>query len=157
MIEYSAESRAEVVDDVDEKKSIRVLHADDELVLLKIARRCLEMKGPFQVDTASSVEEAIGRMEKEDYDAVVSDFQMPGKNGLEFLRELRHGGKSVPFVMFTGKGSEELAIRAMNLGADHYLSRTGDPETVYSELAHAIRSSVKRKKAEETLKIKRSK
>lgn len=152
MIEHSLESGAEVVADVDEKKSIRVLHVDDESGLLKIAKQCLEMKGPFQVDTASSVEEAIGKMEKEDYDAVVSDFQMSGKNGLEFLRELRQNGNGVPFVMFTGKGSEEVATRAMSLGADRYLSKAGDPETVYSELAHAISSSVKIKKVEEALK-----
>jgi len=109
------------------------------------------MQDSFQIDTASSVEEAMRKVEKEDYDAIVSDFQMPGKDGLEFLRELRQSGNSVPFVIFTGKGREEVAIKALNLGADQYFSKTGDPETVYSEPAHAIRSTIERKKAEEAL------
>lgn len=84
-------------------------------------------------------------MEKEDYDAIVSDYQMPGKDGLDFLRELRQGGNSVPFVIFTGKGKEEVAIKALNLGADHYLNKNGDPETVYAELAHAVRRAAERR------------
>jgi CheY-like chemotaxis protein len=53
------------------------------------------MQDSFQIDTASSVEEAMRKVEKEDYDAIVSDFQMPGKDGLEFLRELRQSGDIV--------------------------------------------------------------
>jgi CheY-like chemotaxis protein len=97
MIEYSAESSVEVVVDLDEKKSIWILHVDDKPGLLRIAKQCLEMQGSFQVDTESSIEEAIGKMEKEDYDAIVSDYRMPGKDGLEFLRELRQSGNNVPF------------------------------------------------------------
>jgi PAS domain S-box-containing protein len=151
MTECPVESSAEVVVDLNEKKPIRVLHVDDEPSFLKMAKQCLEMQGPFQVDTASSVEEALGKMKKETYDALVSDYQMPGKDGLELLKELRQSGNTIPFVIFTGKGKEEVAIRALNLGADQYLQKTGDPETVYCELEHAIRRTVERKKAETAL------
>jgi DNA-binding response OmpR family regulator len=76
------------------------------------------MEGQFQVDIASSVNEAIGKMKEESYDAVVSDYQMPGKDGLSFLGELREKGNEIPFIVFTGKGREEIAIKALNLGAD---------------------------------------
>jgi len=151
MSEYPIESASEVIVHLNEKKPIRVLHVDDETSLLKIAKQCLEMEGQFQVDIASSVNEAIGKMKEESYDAVVSDYQMPGKDGLSFLGELREKGNEIPFIVFTGKGREEIAIKALNLGADQYLNKNGDPETVYSELAHAIRTSVERKKAEEAL------
>lgn len=137
-MEYSVESSVVVVD-VDGKKSIKVLHVDDELGLLKIAKECLEMQGLFQVESACSVEEAIGKLERGGYDVIISDYQMPGKDGLEFLRELRQNGNAVPFVIFTGKSREEVAIKALNLGADQYLNKNGDPETVYAELAHAVR------------------
>jgi PAS domain S-box-containing protein len=153
MVESVVQSPAEIVVGSSEKLKIRVLHVDDELGLLKVAKQCLEMQGPFRVDTASSVEEALVKLEKERYDAVVSDYQMPGKDGLEFLKELRENGNSVPFIMFTGKGREEVAIRALNLGANQYLNKTGETETVYTELAHTIAELAKTKKAEELLRL----
>jgi DNA-binding response OmpR family regulator len=145
MIEKSAESTEKVVVNVDVKRTIRLLHVDDEPGLLKIVKQCLEMDGSFQVDTASSVEEAEGKMEKEEYDVIISDYQMPGKDGIEFLREVRQSGNSVPFVIFTGKGREEIATKAMDLGADQYLNKNGDPERVYTELAHAVQRAAKGK------------
>jgi len=153
MVESTVQSAAEIVVGSTEKKLIRVLHVDDEPALLKVAKQCLELQGPFRVDTASSVEEALAKLEKERYDAVVSDYQMPGKDGLELLKELRENGNSVPFIMFTGKGREEVAIRALNLGANQYLNKTGETETVYTELAHTITELAKTKKAEELLRL----
>jgi PAS domain S-box-containing protein len=148
MVESAVQSHAEIVVGSDEKKLIRVLHVDDELGLLKVAKQCLELQGPFHVDTASSAEEALAKLEKEQYDAIVSDYQMPGKDGLEFLEMLRKNGNSIPFIMFTGKGREEVAVKAWSLGADHYVNKSGDPETVYYELAHCLRSSVEKRFAE---------
>jgi PAS domain S-box-containing protein len=152
MREYTAESTAEVVVDLTEKKQIRVLHVDDESGFLKVAKQCLETEDQMQVDTASSVEEAMEKMKNRVYDVIVSDYQMPAKDGLEFLKELRHRGDTIPFIMFTGKGREEVAINALNLGADQYLNKTGNPETVYGELAHAIRQAADRKSAQERMK-----
>jgi PAS domain S-box-containing protein len=119
---------------------------------LKIAKQLLETEGQFQVDTASTAEEAREKMKKETYDAVVSDYQMSGKDGLELLKDLRQNESAVPFIIFTGKGREEIAIKALNLGADRYLDKNGDPETVYCELAHAINEAVERKRAQEKLR-----
>ena len=155
MVESVVQSRAEIVVGSAEKKLIRVLHVDDELGLLKVAKQCLELQGPFQVDTACSVEEALNKLKEKEYDAIVSDYQMPGKDGLEFLETLRKNRNTIPFVMFTGKGREEVAVKAWSLGADHYVNKTGDPETVYCELAHCLRSSVEKHvakaRAEETI------
>jgi PAS domain S-box-containing protein len=147
MVESVVQSHAEIVVGSDEKKLIRVLHVDDELGLLKVAKQCLELQGPFQVDTAGCVEEALSKLKEKEYDAVVSDYRMPGKDGLEFLEMLRKNGNTIPFVMFTGKGREEVAVKAWSLGADHYVDKTGDPGTVYCELAHNIRQAVEKKRA----------
>jgi PAS domain S-box-containing protein len=140
-----------VIVDLTEKSLITVLHVDDELSLLEVTKQCLEMEGQFQVDEASSVEEAVRKLGEEAYDVVVSDYQMPGKDGLEFLKELRQKGNRIPFILFTGKGREEVAIKALNLGADQYLNKVGDPETVYGELAHSIRRAVERKRAQKII------
>ena len=140
-------SKATAVD-TSEEAPIRVLHVDDDAGFLKTAKQILEMQGAFQVDTAQSVEEAWEKMEKEKYDVVICDYQMPGKDGLQFLKELRQKGNKTPFIVFTGRGREEVAIKALNLGADGYFNKVGNPETVYCELAHGIRQSVERKRAE---------
>jgi PAS domain S-box-containing protein len=152
MVESAVQSSAEIVVGSDEKKLIRVLHVDDELGLLNVTKQCLELQGPFQVDTAGSVEEALNKLKEKEYDAVVSDYQMPGKDGLEFLEMLRKNGNTIPFIMFTGKGREEVAVKAWSLGADHYVNKTGDPETVYCELAHCLRSTVEKRFAETQMK-----
>jgi len=157
MVESAVQSAAEIVVGSAEKKLIRVLHVDDEPALLKVAKQCLELQGPFHVDTACSVEEALAKLERARYDVVVSDYQMLGKDGLEFLKELRENGNSVPFIMFTGKGGEEVAIRALNLGANQYLNKTGETETVYTELAHAITEVAKTMKVEELLRLSEEK
>ena len=131
-----------------EKKLFKVLHVDDEPGLLKIAKQCLEMQGPFQVDTACSVEEALEKMKKESYEAVVSDYRMPGKDGLQFLKEVRESRNDIPFVIFTGKGREEVAIRAWSLGANHYVNKNANPELVYSELSHCLSEAVEKHAAE---------
>ncbi|MGA2309939.1 MAG: PAS domain S-box protein [Candidatus Bathyarchaeia archaeon] len=152
MAESAVQSHAEIVVGSDEKKLIRVLHVDDELDLLKIAKQCLELQGPFQVDTAGSVEEAFNKLKEKEYDAVISDYQMPGKDGLEFLEMLRKNGNTIPFIMFTGKGREEVAIKSLNLGANQYLNKVGETETVYTELAHSITELVQIRRSEEKLR-----
>jgi two-component system sporulation sensor kinase A len=153
MVKSDLETPIQVVACLNEKETIRVLHVDDEALFLSVAQECLKMEGPFEVDTALSVDEALNKMKEKEYDAVVSDYQMPGKDGLEFLRQLRKKGNGIPFIIFTGRGREEVAIKALNYGADRYLNKTGDSGTVYCELAHAIRQAVDRMSAQsESLK-----
>ncbi len=147
MDERVVESSAKIVLDLNDK--IRVLHVDDDSGLLKIAKQCLEMEGPLEVETALSAEEALVKLEKDKYDIVVSDYQMPGKDGLDLLKMLRSNGNTIPFIMFTGKGREEIAIRALNLGANQYLNKVGETETVYVELAHSITELAKTRRAEQ--------
>ena len=150
MAKPSVESSSKAVVNLTEKTPIQVLHVDDEAGFLKSAKQCLELQGAFEVETASSVEEAMEKMKEKTFDVIISDYVMPEKSGMEFLKELRASGNNISFIMFTGKGREEVAIKALNLGADHYVNKMGDPETVYSQLAHSIRNAVERK--EESLK-----
>jgi PAS domain S-box-containing protein len=152
MAESVSESSAAILLPLAMKEFIKVLQVDDDPSFLKIAKQFLEMQGKFQVETASSVGEANERMKIGDFDVIVSDFKMPGKDGLEFLKELRERGNSIPFIIFTGKSREEVAIKALNLGADGYFTKIGQLETVYGELAHGIRHAVKIRKAEEYLR-----
>ena len=99
-------------------RRLRILHVDDDTCFLGVSKQILELEWQFEVEAATSVDEAFRKLSTEAFDAVVSDYQMPGKNGLDFLKELRERKNRIPFVLFTGKGREEVAIKALNLGAD---------------------------------------
>ncbi len=130
---------------------IHVLHVDDDTTSLEISRLILAEMGNFEIDQAHSVDEALKKLKEKNYDIIVSDYEMPQKSGLDFLKTLREQKNNIPFALFTGKGREDVAITALNLGADGYFNKQGSPETVYGELAYGIKKSVERKRAETAL------
>jgi PAS domain S-box-containing protein len=152
MTKGAVESTYEVYVDLCKEKAIRVLHVDDDAGFLTVAKQCLEEQSQLQVDTALSAKEALKKLKHSQYDVIVSDYQMPGKNGLELLKELRQKGNDVSFILFTCKGKEEIAVEALNSGVYRYVGKDGNAETTYAELKHAIFDAVKGKKAEKLLR-----
>ena len=107
--------------------------------------------GNFEIDQANSVDEAFKKLATGHYDVVISDYEMPIKNGLDFLKELKERQMDISFILFTGKGREEVAVEALNLGADRYINKNGSVETVYGELSDAIKKTEERKKSRKRL------
>ncbi|HVP97117.1 PAS domain S-box protein [Methanoregula sp.] len=131
---------------------IRVLSIDDEPALLDLTRLYLERTGEFSVNVVLSPEEALSLLADHHYDAIISDYQMPGMDGIAFLQELRQSGNTTPFIIFTGKGREEVVIEAINSGADSYLQKGGNPRAQFAELAEKLRQIVRRSRAENALR-----
>jgi PAS domain S-box-containing protein len=131
---------------------ISVLYVDDEADLLEIGKHFLEMEDQLSVDMALTVSEAMAMLQSRAYDAIVSDYQMPEINGIEFLKRIRASGNTIPFIVFTGRGREEIVIQALNEGADFYLQKGGDPTPQFAELHHKVLAAVQRRQAEEDLK-----
>lgn len=123
---------------------IRVLHVDDEPADLEITRILLkrEAKDDFDFDFVSvlSAEDALEKLETEYFDAIVSDYKMPGMDGLEFLEAVRNDGRydDTPFILFTGVGGPEVAKEALEKGAERYVTKRGNPSTQCNALAQAI-------------------
>jgi PAS domain S-box-containing protein len=130
---------------------MRCIYVDDEEALLEISKEFLELEGDISVDTASSVENALKLLSKATYDAIISDYQMPGTDGIQFLKRIRSEGMDIPFILFTGRGREEVVIEALKSGADHYIKKGGEPRAQYAELANLVRQTVRRKQAEEAI------
>ncbi|MDD1719317.1 MAG: PAS domain S-box protein, partial [Methanoregulaceae archaeon] len=128
-----------------------VLYVDDEPDLLDIAKIFLEQTGDFSIDTSVSAIKALETGKILSYDAIVSDYQMPKMNGIEFLRQIRSFDTGIPFILFTGRGREEVVIEAINNGADFYLQKGGDPVAQFAELAHKLRQAVARRQVERSL------
>ena len=125
---------------------------DDDVCQLEITKQIMkDMDHNLEIDSATCIDEAFQKLSTGNYDIVVSDYEMPQKDGLQFLKELREQKNEIPFVLFTGKGREEVAITALNLGADGYFTKHGSPETVYGELCHGTRMAVTRKATETAL------
>lgn len=133
------------------EQKISVLYVDDETSLLDLGKLFLERMGSISVDTSPSAQKALEMIVSGDYDVIVSDYMMPGMDGIEFLIEVRKTDERIPFIIFTGRGREEIVIQAINNGADFYLQKGGDPKAQYFELTSKIVQAVERRRAEAEL------
>jgi PAS domain S-box-containing protein len=129
------------------ESSIRVLVVDDDTTLLEIARDFLERAPGFVVEVEQSPFKALEALACRKYDAVVSDYQMPGLDGIMFLKQLRSRGDEIPFILLTGKGREEVAMDALNNGADYYLQKGSEVKPLFAELTNMVRRSVGHRRA----------
>ncbi len=131
---------------------ISVLYVDDEPDLLSVGKSILELSGEFTVETCTSARDALEAISLRSFDAIVSDYQMKGLDGIGLLKLVRERYGDIPFILFTGRGREEVVIEAINNGADFYLQKGGNVEAQFAELKHKIRHAVRRKHAEESLR-----
>jgi CheY-like chemotaxis protein len=129
--------------------SFDILMVDDEPGLLNLAKIYLEMEDGPRVTAADSGSKALKLMASRHFDAIVSDYQMPGMDGIDLLKRVRSEHGYVPFVLFTGRGREDVAIAALNNGADFYIQKGGEPLAQFAELRNAVLQAIQRKGAEE--------
>jgi PAS domain S-box-containing protein len=122
---------------------IKVLYVDDDATFIETSKlMLLDLNPALSIESCQSVDEALKKLTANRYDAIISDYEMPIKSGLDLLKTIREQNNKIPFILFTGKGREEVAIQALNLGADGYHNKQGSPETVYGELVHRLRTVV---------------
>ncbi|MDQ7824708.1 MAG: PAS domain S-box protein [Candidatus Eremiobacteraeota bacterium] len=113
---------------------------EDYLVLLRT--RLQKQEKRFTFLTASSADQAMALTRAHHVDCIISDYEMPGKNGLELLSELRASGDMTPFIFITGQGSEQLAAEALRHGAADYYAKDED-FALYSRIANSVHQAVK--------------
>jgi PAS domain S-box-containing protein len=128
--------------------AVSLLYIDDEAPLLELGKRFLEHSGNFTVTTALSAPEAIRLLSERSFDVIISDYQMPEMDGIAFLRYLREGGDRTPFIIFTGRGREEVVIEALNAGADFYVQKGGNPKAQFAELRNMIQKAVDHRRSD---------
>jgi PAS domain S-box-containing protein len=133
---------------VDVPSRIRLLHVDDEEFQLDYVKNFLNMFDPsIDIVSISSPIKALKILEKEYFDCVVTDFRMPEMNGIELSKKIRIN-KSLPIVLYTGQGSEEVAESAFRVGVNDYIKKEMDP-LHYHILAKKIRGAVEKKRIED--------
>ncbi|QZA88528.1 PAS domain-containing protein [Salinarchaeum sp. IM2453] len=128
---------------------ITVLHVDDDPKFVDMVAAFLEKEhDEFNVITATSARGGINRLGDQDVDCIVSDYEMPRQSGIELLTQVREDHPELPFILFTGKGSEEIASKAISAGVTEYLQKeTGTGQ--YTVLANRIQNVVEQYRSQQ--------
>nr|WP_244605404.1 PAS domain S-box protein [Halorhabdus rudnickae] len=126
---------------------IHVLHVDDEPSLTNLMSDILGREDDqISVTTATSAREGLEYLTDTDIDCIISDYDMPGQNGIEFLETVRKDWGDLPFILYTGKGSEEVAADAISAGVTDYHQKRGGAEQ-YRLLANRVVNAVEKSRA----------
>lgn len=129
---------------------LSVLHVEDDPTFAEIAAEFLrQTDDTLTVVTEVDPESALNRLRADPgaIDCVVSDYGMPAMDGLELLEAIRSEWPDLPFILFTGRGSEEIAAEAISAGVTDYIQKDADSDT-YEILSHRIRNAVERRRAQ---------
>jgi len=122
--------------------TIRILHVDDDRNFAKVSATYLEREDDsFHVETATSVGEGLSLLDEGTFHCIVSDYEMPGRDGIAFLEAVRETDSDIPFILYTGKGSEEVASEAISAGVTDYLQKEAS-SSQYTVLANRIHNAV---------------
>ena len=100
----------------------RILLVDDDKELMSIFSEYLSAFG-FQFELAENAAEARSRLEQNQFDLVLSDFNMPGESGLDLLKHISSHYPELPFIMMSGSGYSGLKTQAMAMGSTEFISK----------------------------------
>ena len=128
--------------------TISILHVDDQLDFADMATTFLERENDrFEAETATSASGGLTHLAESSFDCVISDYDMPRQNGIAFLEAVRMKYPDLPFILFTGKGSEEVASEAISAGATDYLQKENGTDQ-FTVLANRIETVVERTRSD---------
>lgn len=128
--------------------TVQVLHVDDEPSFGDLVATFLERESEqIEVLSETTAADGLATFEEERVECVVSDYDMPGADGLELLDGIRERDTEVPFILFTGKGSEEIASEAISAGVTDYMQK-GSGADQYTVLANRVENAVRKYRSE---------
>ena len=115
---------------------IKVLLVDDEKEFVEVLAERLEVRG-FDVETALSGEDALKWIHKSEFDVVLLDVMIPGENGIEILKEIKHTKPLIHVIMLSGHAKIDTAVRGIELGAYDYLLKPLEIEPLVEKIRMA--------------------
>ncbi len=134
--------------------TIRILYVEDDIHFADVTVSYLkDVDERLIIDAVESADDGLDQLSHRAYDCIVSDYQMPGVDGIEFLEKVRESHPDLPFILFTGQGSETVASEAISAGVTDYLQKRSTSEQ-YELLATRIDTAVGQYRAERELERK---
>ncbi len=119
---------------------VRVLVADDHAVVRRGLRQMFEASSDIEVaGEAATGSEVLSHVERGSYDAVLLDISMPGRNGLEVLKQIRAMAPGLPVIIFSMHPGEDYAVRCLKAGAAAYLTKDSAAEEILAAVRRVAR------------------
>jgi len=129
----------------------RVLIVDDEPVVIRVLSAALG-GSEFTIDSVDSAEAALDKLSPGAFDVLIVDKNLPGRNGINLVRELRSRGDDLPAILITGYASAASAAEALNVGVDAYLEKPfGDLFAVAATVRRVLAVRQRRKRVTDLL------
>jgi PAS domain S-box-containing protein len=122
---------------------LKILHIEDNLNDHKLLVMGLKKLIPDVIfSRVETSDEAFDILHSESFDCIICDFQIPGLNGVDFIKNLRYQGDTTPLILLTGEGNEAVAAAAFRMGANDYFAK-GDQFAIYDRLLNSIENSIR--------------
>lgn len=133
------------------EEPIHVLHVDDDEAFLRLTETSVsEIDPALQFRQTTDPTDVLDRLDTERIECIVSDYRMPELTGIELLKRVRERQSDLPFVLFTGQGSEAVASEAISAGVTDYVSKRGRFEG-FELLANRVHGAVEQRRLEQSL------
>lgn len=129
-----------------EKRKPVILHLDDDKDFLDIF--VIVFKNLLEITSVNHGKIAIQLLKEKQFDAVITDYEMPEMDGLQFLQEVRKQNNDIPIIFYTGQGNEEIAREAFILGATDYFTKEINSFAHKEKLVNSIRNAIKKSRTE---------
>ncbi len=117
---------------------MKALVVDDSAVMRKVLIGALLQAGITDVDQSADGKDAVAATQTEDYGLVLMDWNMPNMTGIEALREIRAGGKTMPIIMVTTEAEKARVIEALKAGANNYVIKPFQPQDIVAKIKDTL-------------------
>ncbi len=117
-------------------QDIRILVVDDMSTMRRIIKTILNQLGYSNIEEAENGKQALGKLKKEKFDFVITDWNMPEMDGLELVKQIRSDDelKSLPVLMVTAEAKKENVMEALKAGVNNYIVKPFTPEVLKEKM-----------------------
>ena len=117
-------------------QDIRILVVDDMSTMRRIIKTILNQLGYSNIEEAENGKQALGKLKKEKFDFVITDWNMPEMDGLELVKQIRADDelKSLPVLMVTAEAKKENVMEALKAGVNNYIVKPFTPEVLKEKM-----------------------
>ncbi|MBI1319516.1 MAG: response regulator [Candidatus Hydrogenedens sp.] len=120
---------------------MRALIVDDSAVMRKVLIGALSRAQITDIDQAADGQEAVDKVQTEDYGLVLMDWNMPRKLGIDAVRDIRALGKTMPIIMVTTEAEKGRVVEALKAGANNYVIKPFQPQTIVKKIEDTLARS----------------